>query len=137
MKRKLGENGKIFGTVTHKQIVEELKLKSGGKGTFHVFWFSSIFSEQCFAVDLSVKNKMDFPEIHGLGEYGVIFMPFALVSHINGNLKYFCVGKHPVAPGSDSSVEVEGGQRIKGSSRSSWAKSTIRDAEGMCIISIK
>uniref|UniRef100_A0A7S0MS90 50S ribosomal protein L9, chloroplastic n=1 Tax=Cryptomonas curvata TaxID=233186 RepID=A0A7S0MS90_9CRYP len=53
MKRKLGENGKIFGTVTHKQIVEEIKLKSGGK------------------VDLSTKNKMDFPEIHGLGEYGV------------------------------------------------------------------
>ncbi len=32
LKRKLGENGKIFGTVTPKQIVEELKSKSGGKG---------------------------------------------------------------------------------------------------------
>ena len=44
MKRKLGESGKIFGTVTHKQIVEELKLKSGGKGTFEVFCFPLNFS---------------------------------------------------------------------------------------------
>jgi hypothetical protein len=81
MKRKLGENGKIFGTVTHKQIVEEIKSKSGGKGTDD-FSRVSIYSScpicvhgfySCFlAVDLSSKNKMDFPEIHGLGEYGVI-----------------------------------------------------------------
>ena len=76
-------------------------------------------------MDLSVKNKMDFPEIHGLGEYGVIFMSCALVSCINGNLKYFCVGKHPFAPGSDSNVEAEGGQGMKSKELPyTWAKST-------------
>ena len=32
LKKKLGENGKIFGTVTSKQIAEEIKARSGGKG---------------------------------------------------------------------------------------------------------
>ena len=37
LKRKVGENGKLFGTVTAKQIVEELKLKSGGSGMWLIF----------------------------------------------------------------------------------------------------
>lgn len=80
MKRKLGENGKIFGTVTHKQIVEEIKLKSGGKGTnIDVAYPVSQVLIFYFAVDLSSKNKMDFPEIHGLGEYGVSLHVFVWI----------------------------------------------------------
>jgi hypothetical protein len=32
IKRKVGQNGKLFGTITHKQIMEEVKSKTGGKG---------------------------------------------------------------------------------------------------------
>eukprot|EP00286_Rhodomonas_abbreviata_P020444 CAMPEP_0181307864 /NCGR_PEP_ID=MMETSP1101-20121128/11128_1 /TAXON_ID=46948 /ORGANISM="Rhodomonas abbreviata, Strain Caron Lab Isolate" /LENGTH=161 /DNA_ID=CAMNT_0023414151 /DNA_START=108 /DNA_END=591 /DNA_ORIENTATION=+ len=51
LKRKVGAGNKIFGSVTSKQIVDEIKAVSGGK------------------VKLQSKLKWDVPEVHGLGDF--------------------------------------------------------------------
>mmetsp|Transcript_34466 Transcript_34466/g.90988 ORF Transcript_34466/g.90988 Transcript_34466/m.90988 type:complete len:103 (+) Transcript_34466:33-341(+) len=52
--RKVGAGGKLFGTVTTKQLVEIVKSKTGAKVDF-------------------AKVKIDLPEIHSVGDYTAIF----------------------------------------------------------------
>jgi large subunit ribosomal protein L9 len=51
LKRKTGKNNNIFGTITHKQIADAIKEKTGGKITF------------------SQKMKWTVPSVEGLGEF--------------------------------------------------------------------
>ena len=63
LKRKMGAGGKIFGNVTHKQIMEAIKEQTGGK------------------VDLTLKQKMTIPEVTAIGSVNIDIQLHPSVSH--------------------------------------------------------
>eukprot|EP00960_Hanusia_phi_P065297 766055-Hanusia_phi.AAC.4 len=67
--RKVGKGNQIFGSVTNKQIIEEVSKKSGGKGEDHSLRDELLLPDFLSPVQLSAKMKWEIPEVSGLGEY--------------------------------------------------------------------